>query len=135
MVTCVLDASYAIAWAMPDEISPSLQVWMDIGSNGAYVTAHWPLEVCNSIVLGYRRKRLTTQQASALLKEMSALNIKIDDATARHAWSETTDLALRRNLTVYDAAYLELALRRDLPLATRDERLRDAALAEGCALL
>ncbi len=85
--------------------------------------------------MGVRRKRYPAQERDGHLADLGELSSRTDGQTAAHAWGRTLELAERHNLTVYDAAYLELALRRRLPLATLDRELREAASAEKVALL
>jgi predicted nucleic acid-binding protein len=110
----------AVARRLPDQV--------------AFVPLNWPLEVTNTLVVGERRKRSTQAQAARFLENLAALAITIDDETNVHAWSTTLSLARSHNLSAYDAAYLELAIRRGLPLATLDDKLKAAAQAVGVAL-
>jgi predicted nucleic acid-binding protein len=98
------------------------------------VPALWPLEVANTLVVGERRKRSTPAQAATWLSLLEAFPITVDAETAAHAWVETLALARAQDLSAYDAAYLELAMRRGLPLATLDEKLKKAATAVGVGL-
>jgi predicted nucleic acid-binding protein len=85
--------------------------------------------------MGVRRKRHDAAFRDATLADLAQLPIQVDAETDQHAWGATLHLAERYQLTLYDAAYLELALRRDLPLATLDEDLRQAANTEKVRLL
>jgi predicted nucleic acid-binding protein len=87
--------------------------------------------VANALVVGERRKRATEAKVTTFLGLLKSLPIRIDDSTASQAWQETISLARLHGLSVYDAAYLELALRLGLPLATLDGRLKAAADAAG----
>jgi predicted nucleic acid-binding protein len=100
----------------------------------AFVPTLWPLEVANVLLNGERRKRSTQAQAAKFLQSLAAMPITADDETNLHAWNATLNLARAHNLSAYDAAYLELAMRRSLPLATLDEKLKAAALAVGVTL-
>jgi predicted nucleic acid-binding protein len=93
------------------------------------------LEVANVLEMNVRRGRHDAFFRDAALADLTVLPISIDAETDRQAWGATVRLAARRRLTLYDAAYLELAQRRGLPLATLDKELRDAATAEGVILL
>jgi len=84
--------------------------------------------------MGERRKRSTQTQAARLLKTLKDLPITLDDETNLHAWNITLSLARAHDLTAYDAAYLELAIRRGLPLASLDDKLKTAAQAVGVPL-
>ncbi len=131
----VLDCSIVMAWYFADETSSYADnVARSLPSQMAFVPQNWPLEVTNTLVMGERRKRSTQAQAARLLKNLAALPITIDDETNLHAWSATLSLAREQNLTSYDAAYLELAMRRGLPLATLDDKLKTAAQAVGVPL-
>lgn len=136
MTRCVLDSSVALAWVLPGEGGASTEALLDeVVSVGAAVPGLWPLETANVLLAVERRGRITLaerQQALAALKE---LPIRIDPHTAAHAWGDALHLASSRDLTLYDASYLELALRLGLPLASLDRRLREAPAACGVALL
>jgi len=102
---------------------------------GAWVPGIWRLEVAKVLEMGLRRGRTDADFRDAALGDLAALPIEVDVETDRQAWSATVRLAATRKLTLYDAAYLELARRRGLPLATLDKELREAAVAEGVLLL
>jgi predicted nucleic acid-binding protein len=128
----VLDCSIVMAWHFADEAdSYADRVARDLAKGAAIVPAIWPLEVANVLAIGERRGRSTPAQAARLLRSLAALPIAVDPDTNRHAWESTLALARARGLSAYDAAYLDLALRRGLPLATLDDRLRAAAIAAG----
>jgi len=93
------------------------------------------LEVANSLTVAIRRGRIDAESRRAALDDLALLDITTDAHTDTHAWAETLLLADRFRLTVYDAAYLELARRRSLPLATLDEDLGTAASAVGIHVL
>jgi predicted nucleic acid-binding protein len=95
----------------------------------------WKLEVANILEMGVRRGRHDAAFRDATLADLALLPINLDPDTDRQAWGATSQLASRHRLTLYDAAYLELAQRRDLPFATLDHELRSAASAEGMTLL
>jgi predicted nucleic acid-binding protein len=99
------------------------------------VPSLWRLEIANVLELNVRRGRQGAAFRDATLEDLAELPIVIDAETDQHAWTATLSLAIDRRLTVYDAAYLELAKRRGLPLATLDDELRRAARAEGVHLL
>jgi predicted nucleic acid-binding protein len=135
-MSLVLDASATIAGLYPDEETPVIRQVMDrVAQDGAFVPSLWRLEVANILKLGVRRKRITVDFRNAALIDLEALFIETDTQTDRHAWHATLLLADTHNLTLYDAAYLELAVRLDLPLASLDTDLRAAAQAEGIPLL
>jgi predicted nucleic acid-binding protein len=135
-MSLVLDSSIALAFAYSDETSDAVkQVFDLLSQNGAWVPSLWRLEVANVLEMGVRRKRHDKNFRDAALADLGQMPIQVDPDTDRQAWRETLLLAERYQLTLYDAAYLELALRRNLPLATLDEDLRHAAGAEKVRLL
>jgi predicted nucleic acid-binding protein len=134
-VSLVLDASVAIAWIYPEETTESVRrVFAQIVERGAVVPSLWRLELANALTVAMRRRRITTELRATALADLTLLDIEIDPATDQSAWGRTLQLADRFRLTVYDAAYLELAQRRALPLASLDNALRDAAVALGVPL-
>ena len=102
---------------------------------GAFAPSLWPLEALNGLLMAERRKRLDAGQRNSLVGFPRALPITLDQETTDHAWTATNRLAERHRLSVYDATYLEVALRRKLPLATLDRDLINAAKASGVTLL
>ena len=134
-MSLVIDASVALAWVFGDERHDAAwQVVERLREGPAWVPAHFHLEVGNGLLSGLRRGRLTANQARTAVVALGALPIEVDLDTPSRALSESWPLAARHGLTTYDAAYLELATRRGLPLATLDERLASAARAEGAGL-
>lgn len=128
----VLDCSLTAAWFFEDEADAYAQAVEDsLASVAAIVPALWPLEVANALLMGERRKRATEAKVTTFLGLLQDLPIAIDDETAGHAWHETIHLARTHQLSAYDAAYLELAVRRRLPLASLDGPLKAAAKAVG----
>jgi predicted nucleic acid-binding protein len=131
----VLDCSVAVSWAFEDESNTYAESVADaLPDAQAFVPSLWPVEVANVLVIGERRKRLTEAQVTQFLALLRPLPITIDDETTVRAWQETLCLARMHNLSVYDGTYLELAIRRDLPLATLDTELKTAAVAVGVPL-
>ena len=105
-------------------MTPAIEaVFFQVGLNGAVVPAIWHLEVANSLQSAIRRGRITTTDRQGTLADLARLPIEIDVETATAAWEGTLALADRFGLTTYDAAYLDLAIRRHLPLATLDRQL------------
>ncbi|WP_211306992.1 type II toxin-antitoxin system VapC family toxin [Acidiferrobacter thiooxydans] len=132
----VADASMTLAWYLRDEDAESAnRVRERLLGEGICVPAHWALEVCNALLVATRHGRITIQEMSELLPDLRLLPETVDHQTDAAAWSTTLDLAKAHGLTLYDAAYLELALRRELPLATLDKRLYGAAIAAGVAIV
>ena len=135
-MSLVLDSSATLAWLYRDEVSDSIRKIFDlISTDGAWVPLLWRLEVANGLQIGIRRRRIDAGFRSAALADLSKYDITIDQETGSFAWTTTLQLADQFGLTLYDAAYLELAQRRHLPLATLDQPLRAAATAAGVALL
>jgi predicted nucleic acid-binding protein len=128
----VLDGSLALAWYFKDEADPYADaVAARLPAARAAVPVIWPLEVANAVLMGERRRRSTVAQAAQWIAYLALLPIAVDDETNNRAWSEVLSLARAHHLSAYDAAYLELALRRGLPLATLDGKLKAAASAVG----
>jgi predicted nucleic acid-binding protein len=135
-MSLVLDSSIALAWVYADETTvPVREVFAALRESGAWVPGLWRLEVANVLEMGVRRKRHDAAFRDGTLADLAQLPLQVDADTDRQAWSTTLRLAQRHQLTLYDAAYLELALRRNLPLATLDEDLRRAAKAEKVKVL
>jgi len=135
-MSLVIDSSATLAWVYPEEATEAIgQVFDRVIESGAWVPSLWWLEVANVLEMGVRRRRHDAAFRDASLSDLGLLPIKQDPDTHAQAWGATLELAARHRLTLYDAAYLELALRRRLPLATLDGDLRTAAQAEGVELL
>jgi len=135
-LSLVLDASMALSWQFRDESTPAGRaVLQRIVETGAIVPAHWRLEVANGLRTAVRRLRMTGADRDAALRDLADLGIEADLETDTQAWGATLALADRFDLTPYDAAYLELAQRRGLPLASLDRALRQAGGTLGVELL
>ena len=139
MAAFVLDASVAISWCFPgdpaEDTPYSRRVLSELAVNDAIVPEIWAFEVANSIFVAYsKRKRITEQQIHEYLELLKALPIRVE---AQSLWAnvDLESVARRQNLTAYDAAYLDLALRANLVLATSDDLLRQAAIAVGIEVL
>ena len=139
MAAFVLDASAAISWCFPgdpaEDTPYSRRVLSELVVNDAIVPEIWAFEIANSIFVAYsKRKRITEQQIHEYLELLKALPIRVE---THSLWAnvDLESLARRQNLAAYDAAYLDLALRTNLVLATSDDPLRQAAIAEGIAVL
>ena len=137
MTLCVLDASVALSWAFEDEASPyGEEVIEALKSTIAVVPLVWPLEVDNAILAAVRRRRIQEADALRFLTVLDTLPLEIDLEVARGALGQRVlGLGLTHGLSAYDASYLELTMRRGLPLATQDERLLRAAGAAGIEIL
>jgi predicted nucleic acid-binding protein len=135
-VSLVIDSSMTLAWYFEDEeTAASIAVLNRVVEEGAVVPALWRLEVVNGFQVAVRRGRLTLAYRDASLNDLRSLVIAIDPRTNRQAWSATLRLCDRLGVTPYDLAYLELARRRQLPLATLDGELIRAAQAENVPLV
>jgi predicted nucleic acid-binding protein len=135
-VSLILDSSVTLAWLYSDELTPATQkVFDQVVTAGARVPSLWRLEVANSLQGGMRRGRISKEFRDKALTDLGLLDIAIDSDTDTFAWSATLGLAERYDLTLYDAAYLELAQRFELPLATLDQELHAAGSALGLTLL
>jgi predicted nucleic acid-binding protein len=131
-----MDASLTMAWYFEDESTPATDALLDrVADGGAVVPSLWRLEVANAFQTAIRRQRIDAVYRDASLAELGLMPITIDADTSTYAWSATLRLSERFSLTLYDAAYLELAQRRSLPLATLDRDLRAAAPALNIELL
>jgi len=131
----VLDCSVAATWLIDDEASARTgQLFDRLQGNGAVVPALWHLEVGNMLMQAERKGRITPAQIAHCVQLASQLPIVTEDDYIR-ALHEVLNLARAENLTTYDAAYLELAMRRQLPLATLDQGLARAAGRHGVKVL
>ena len=139
MAAFVLDASVAISWCFPadpaEDTPYSRRVLKELVANDAIVPEIWAFEIANNIFVSYsKRKRISERQITEYLSLLRALPIRVE---SQSLWANV-DLeshARRQNVAAYDAAYLDLALRTGLALATSDEPLRRAAMAQGIAVL
>jgi predicted nucleic acid-binding protein len=132
VVRFVLDCSMAMSWYFKDEGNTySSAVRRSLARAEALVPGVWPLEVANVLVLAERRHRSNQADATKWLQYLRSLPIRTDNDLAERAWSEILGLARSHALTTYDAAYLELALRLGLPLASLDATLTAAAKDAG----
>jgi predicted nucleic acid-binding protein len=137
MTELVLDCSATLPWIFGDEATPASESLLDDLTNGAraWVPSLWHLEVANVMLGAIRRKRIDQAGVEAFLTQLGAYDIRVDGETVSRAWTKTLDLAQQHRLSSYDAAYLELALRRGLPLASTDSELVAAARAAGVPVL
>jgi predicted nucleic acid-binding protein len=132
----VLDSSVALAWVLPDEANPTLDHLCDRLTNDVgLVPPVWPLEIGNVLLVAIKRGRLTVRDVHQLITELRALPLEIDAASTDRAFEETLAIAQKYDLTTYDASYLELAKRREIPLASLDTKLRKACLSAKITLL
>jgi len=127
-LSIVLDCSVAMNWLMPDETSPFAdEVLEHVALDGATVPPLFKVEVGNALLLAVRRKRITPETRRMAFDRLGALPLKEDLQGVGHVWTDCIDLADKHGLSLYDATYLELAIRLRRPLATLDDRLADAA--------
>lgn len=132
----VLDNTVALAWCFEDEQTPAVMDLLDrVAETGANAPALWPLEALNDLLMAERRKRTDSRRRMRLMAFLQDLPIVLDLDTAERAWVETIRLAERFKLTVYDAAYLELAQRHRLPIASLDKPVRTATTTIGIEIL
>ncbi len=132
----VLDASVALAWCFEDEAAAAMDVLLErLAADEASAPAIWPLEVADALLVAERRQRLTVEQTGVMLDLLSRLPIRLAAPLPAPEWAALVALARGRDLTAHDAAYLDLALRSGLPLASTDLRLRAAATALGVPVL
>ena len=137
MSRVVIDASITLSWLLPDERSDdSLEVRNELlSAESVWVPAHWKLEVANSLWMAERRKRLDSTGVAQAVALFSQLPVVIDAETNARAAAETLGLARQHGISVYDAAYLELALRRGAALGSLDGPLRASAKKVGVSVL
>lgn len=135
-MTLVVDCSVAVAWCIDDEASPDTDALLErVRDEGAVVPGLWHLELANVLLQAERRGRLKAADVAGRLELLRALPITTDDETPARAWRDVLALARAERLTTYDAAYLELALRKRAELATKDRELIEAARRAGLVVL
>jgi len=135
-VSVVIDSSVALTWCFEDEASPQTDALFErVRDDGAVVPALWHLELANVLLRAEKRGRIATGDVSTRLELIAELPIATDHEMAARAWREIMALARAEGLTAYDAVYLELAIRRGLPLSTKDDALISAAQRIGVAVL
>jgi predicted nucleic acid-binding protein len=129
MTAFVLDASVALSWFFEDEFSPYAEAVSSIlPRSQAVAPVIWPLEMTNALLTAIRRGRSPEAQAPSMTDAIRRLRIDIDQGTSPESLAQAAlTLGLAHHISAYDTIYLELALRRNLPLATQDERLKRAA--------
>lgn len=132
----MLDASFVFPWLFEDEASPEADAMLAlVGEQGAVVPTLWYTEVTNGLGMAERRNRLTRTEVQEAITLLEGLPLIVDETVPARAFDVVLDLMRTHRLTAYDATYLELAIRRGLPLATNDKDLRKAAPAVGVGLL
>ena len=128
----VVDPSYAMAWVLKDEAtSETNKILISLGQGSkAFAPALWRWEIANALLNVEKRNRATKAEVGKHMNLLKSYPIEIDEAAVDQAWAATHLLAQKHKLTSYDASYLELAIRRGLPLASLDAELQVAAKAE-----
>jgi len=128
----VIDASVALAWCFPDEASDYADdVLVALDGRTAMVPAIWPVEVANALLVGERRKRIRQPEVRRFLDLLKGLSILEDGQPFADTVSNILPLAREHDLSAYDAAYLDVAVRHGAPLATLDAALQKACRAAG----
>jgi predicted nucleic acid-binding protein len=137
MAVFVVDASAALAWCFEDEASSLTDGLLERLRQGdqIVVPAHWPTEILNGLWVASRRRRIKSDQPALFWDELARLPIETEPALTTVQAKTVLALSEKHGLTAYDAAYLELAHRRQLPLGTLDTDLRKAAQVEGVDVL
>ena len=136
MTTFVLDCSVTMSWVFPDEASEATDRLRESMIEGrAFVPALWPVEVGNVLLTATRRGRISAGEWPRIRTNLEALPVEIDPVYTSRAWGAALELAREHRLSGYDATYLELAVRMQLPLATLDRALAASARAEGLDVL
>lgn len=132
----IIDCSMTMTWCFPDEATEeSARIQDRLEQEVALVPAHWFLEVANVLAMAERRRRISASRSDEFVQLLRFLEIEVDDDVSGRAFDHLLPLCRAHKLTSYDAAYLDLAVRRRLPLASLDEDLRAAAEELGVSLL
>jgi len=135
-VSVVIGASVALAWCFRDEATPRSFAMLDrVSRESAVVPGHWALELANILANAERKRRIIAADIAEFVALVNRLDIRVDGATAERGLKEILTLARGESLTSYDAAYLDLAMREGLPLATRDRALARVARGVGVAVI
>lgn len=137
MTEFVLDCSATLPWLFVSESTAATEALLDemVRGRRASVPASWHLELANVLLGAQRRGRLDKAGAEKFIATLNTFDIEVDDETVSIAWTKTLALGESFGLTAYDAAYLELSLRKGLPLASLDTALRGACTKAGGRLL
>jgi predicted nucleic acid-binding protein len=125
----VIDSSIGIAWVHADQATVETNMLLAEVTAGRVVVVPllWFAEMANGLLALQRRKKITAAERKTGLTMLEKLSLEVDEESAMAAFHKTSELAERYGLTVYDATYLEVALRRKAGVRTRDEALREAA--------
>jgi predicted nucleic acid-binding protein len=136
MTAFVLDVSVTMAWCFEDESSDETWQLLDrLANDSVLVPGIWSAEVANVLLVAERWRRLTRPQARAFIARLLSLPILVEEIGSARLLTDVLTLGRETGLAAYDALYLDLAIRRDLPLATSDRALRTAARKSRVALL
>ena len=132
----VVDASVTLTWCFEDQVNAFSESVLDrFVDSAALVPNIWPLEIANALVVGERRGRLSEVHTARFVRLLGELPIDVEDQNLGGAFGPVLAIARSHRLSAYDAAYLELAARHGLPLATLDDALTQAATEAGVPLL
>lgn len=133
----VADCSIGIGWIHPTQATELTKHLLEEAKAGTavHVPSIWRLEMANALLVAVRRKLMAESHRQVGLALLNQLKLVVDHETSDFAFSTVSDLAVKNSLSAYDAAYLELARRKSLPLGSRDEQLRAAAKKSGVKLL
>lgn len=132
----VVDCSIAMAWLFHDEATPRTADLLNrLTKETALVPSWWFIEITNVLTLAERKGRITPVQSDAFIADLGKLGIERDDAAPDRAFTHLLTLCRMHKLTSYDAIYLDLAVRSNLPLVTLDDDLRKTAKKLGVSLL
>ncbi len=125
----MIDASATLPWCFADEATAATEALLERLRSGdeAIAPAHWPTEVMNGLIVAVRRSRITFSQVLQFAEALASLPIHVEAPTPPALWGSLLALAADTGLTIYDAAYLELAMRSASPLASLDGDLQRAA--------
>lgn len=130
----VIDASVALAWCFPDEVSGYADsVLLAVENQTIIVPAIWPVEITNGMLVGQRRKRIQQPDVRRFAELLKGLQVTLDTQSVADSLSNILPLAQDYGLSAYDAAYLDVAVRHEITLATLDADLQRAAIAMGIA--
>ena len=137
MAVFVIDASATLPWCFADEATAATNAVLTRLRTGdeAIVPAHWPVEVANALLSAVRRQRISRDDAYQFLLDLEFLPIRVETTTKNRVRAGVFPMAQNYGLTVYDAAYLELAIRERISLTTLDFELRKAAADAGVPLV
>jgi predicted nucleic acid-binding protein len=137
MASFVIDASATLPWCFDDEATAYTEGLLNRCAAGeeVMVASVWPLEITNGLLPAQRRGRVTAEWVEQFLVQILRLRMRVELFTTQQAVRDVRQLAQTHQLTAYDAAYLELALRYNLPLATLDIELKQASFAVGVRLI